>query len=144
MKTMKLNITALMAMLLLCLPFALTSCGSDDDDEPTGPKTYKYEWSISNATVTNGTIAEQQASVNAQIAINGVLVKAFQTLGTVDTDKQTLTMVDGDEKSNDNKVKSAYYGAANDVATAATGLPDKARITIKRGSTKLVDNERLK
>ncbi len=141
---MKLSIKVLLAMLLFCLPFAITSCGSDDDDEPSGPKTYTYEWSFSNATVSNGSINEQQAALNSQIAINAVLVKAFQSLGTVNSDKQTLAITGGEEKSNDNKVKSAYYGAANDVAAAATGLPSNARITIKRGGTRLVDNEKLK
>ena len=143
MKTKTFSIKALMAMLLLCLPFAITACG-DDDDEPDGPKTYTYEWTMSNAMPSNGTAAENQAASNAQIAVNSVLVKAFQTLGTVDSDKQTLAITGGDDNSNDNKVRAAYYGAADDVSAAAVGLPDNARITIKRGGTKIVDNVKLK
>lgn len=141
---MKFSIKVLMAMLLFCLPFAITSCGSDDDDEPTGPKTYTYEWTLSNASMSNGSIAEQQAAVNAQIAVNAVLVKAFQSLGTVNSEKQTLAIVGGDEKANDNNVKSKYYGVASEISAAATGMPDNARITIKRGGTKVIDNEKLK
>lgn len=140
---MKFSIKVLMAMLLFCLPFAITSCGSDDDDDDNGPKTFKYEWTLSNAS-SNGTVNEQQAAVNAQAAINSILVKAFQTLGTVDTNKQTLTITGGEDKSNDNLVKSAYYGVASQISTAAEALPNNARITIKRGGTKVIDNEKLK
>lgn len=140
---MKFSIKVLVAMLLFCLPFAITSCGSDDDDDDNGPKTFKYEWTLSNAS-SNGTVNEQQAAVNAQAAINSILVKAFQTLGTVDTNKQTLTITGGEDKSNDNLVKSAYYGVASQISTAAEALPNNARITIKRGGTKVIDNEKLK
>lgn len=141
---MKFSIKVLMAMLLFCLPFAITSCGSDDDDDDKGPKTYTYEWTLSNATVSNGSISEQQAALNAQIAVNAILVKTFQILGTVNSDKQTLTVTGGEEKANDNKVKSAYYGVASEISAAATGMPDNARITIKRDRTKVIDNEKLK
>jgi len=140
---MKFSIKVLMAMLLFCLPFAITSCGSDDDGNDS-PKQYKYEWTLSNATST-GTVAEQQASVNAQAAINTILVKAFQSLSSsvVDSSKQTLTITGGDEKINDNLVKSAYYAIASQISTAAAPLPANARITVKRGSTKVID-EKLK
>lgn len=144
MKTMKFSIKVLMAMLLFCLPFAITSCGSDDDDD-NSPKTFKYEWTLSNATISNGTVAEQQAAVNAQAAINTVLVKALQAVanGVVDSSKQTLTITGGEEKVNDNLVKSAYYAIASQISVAAEPLPANARITIKRGGTKVID-EKLK
>ena len=141
---MKFSIKVLMAMLLFCLPFAITSCGSDDDDD-NSPKTFKYEWTLSNATISNGTVAEQQAAVNAQAAINTVLVKALQAVanGVVDSSKQTLTITGGEEKVNDNLVKSAYYAIASQISVAAEPLPANARITIKRGGTKVID-EKLK
>jgi hypothetical protein len=144
MKTMKFSIKVLMAMLLFCLPFAITSCGSDDDDDDS-PKQYKYEWMLSNATINNGTVAEQQAAVNAQASINTVLVKAFQAVasGVVDSSKQTLTITGGEEKANDNLVKSAYWAIASQIATIAEPLPANARITVKRGGTKVID-EKLK
>lgn len=141
---MKFSIKVLMAMLLLCLPFAITSCGSDDDDDNDSPKTYTYSWTLSNVTST-GTVAEQQAAVNAQAAVNTLLVKGLQTVANsvVDSNKQTLTITGGSESVNDNLVKAAYYAVASQLATAAEALPANARITIKRGSTKIID-EKLK
>ena len=140
---MKFSIKVLMAMLLFCLPFAITSCGSDDDDDDS-PKQFKYEWALTNAN-SSGTVAEQQAALNAQAGINTILVKALQTVanGLVDSSKQTLTITGGDEKVNDNLVKAAYYTVASQIATAAEPLPANARITVKRGSTKVID-EKLK
>lgn len=138
---MKFSIKVLMAALLFCLPFAFISCSSDDDDD-SGP--YKYEWTLSNTSPTNGSTQERAAALVAETAINDAISNAFKSLGTVDKNAQTLTIASGDADSNDKKVKSAYYAVAVSFATLAEGLPSNAKITIKRGSTKIVNNESLR
>lgn len=73
MKTMKFSMKVLMAMLLFCLPFAITSCGSDDDEE-TGPKTYTYSYQIT----------QSNADPQDIIAIQAIFDKALKTIGTVE------------------------------------------------------------
>ena len=139
---MKFSIKVLMAALLFALPFAFISCGSDDDDD--SPKTFKYEWTLSNTTPTNGTTAEKAAALTAETSINASLAKAFAALGTVDQNAQTLTITGGDADTNDKKVKSSYYAVAVTFTDIAEALPNSARITIKRGGTKVINTESLK
>ena len=139
---MKFSIKVLMAALLFCLPFAFISCSSDDDDDDPG--TYKYEWILSNTYPTNGSTQERATALAAETAINDAIANAFKPLGAVDKNAQTLTITTGDANSNDKKVKSAYYAVAVSFDTLAEGLPSSAKITIKRGGTKIVNNESLR
>lgn len=117
---------------------------NDTDDKVVDSTPYVYEWILSNTSITNGTSEEKQAAIKAENAINAIIVKSFQTLGSVNSDKHTLTIVSGNENVNDNKVKSAYYSASNDISVAAAALPNNACITIKRGDKKILDNAKLK
>ena len=144
LKTLKFSIKVLMAMLLFCLPFAITSCCSDDDDEPTGPKTYTYEWKLSNTTFNNGTTEQKEAALIAEKAVNAALIKEFGKLGTINSSNQTLTISDTEGKTtnetyNDAQVTLAYETASMSFKESISALPDNARITIKRGNTKVVD-----
>ena len=99
---------------------------------------------MSNTSITNGTAAEKQAAIKAENAVNAIIVKSFQILGSVNSNKHTVTIVGGDENANDNMVKAAYYAVANDISVAAADLPEDARLTIRRDDKKILDNVKLK
>lgn len=56
----------LAAMLIVALPFAVTACGSDKEEEQTGPKTYSFTWVYEDYIETSATdLLKYQNAINA-------------------------------------------------------------------------------
>lgn len=145
----------LAGLMVICLPFALAACGGDDD-EPTGPFTYSYSWSLLNTNVS-GTTAERQAAFAAERVINGMLADALELQFTdafelqdcmADADAQTFDVVsltESDPTKFDKKVKAAVaiVLATSELQYAAEALPENAAVQMKRGKT-VVDEQPLR
>ncbi len=151
MKTMKFSMKALMAMLLFCLPLAMTSCGSDDDGDDNGPKTYTYTWEIKNIEVNPSDPNAGQITSAVQTIISKVWTK-FRTLSGYQTDsekndtkkefkiKSTLS-----ETACDQLVFNKWGEVRVDLLTnpsAYSVLPDNSYIEIKRGGTTIVNRDK--
>ena len=142
---------ALMAMLLFCLPLAMTSCGSDDDGDDNGPKTYTYTWEIKNIEVNPSDPNAGQITSAVQTIINKVWTK-FRTLSGYQTDsekndtkkefkiKSTLS-----ETACDQLVFNKWGDVRVDLLTnpsAYSVLPDNSYIEIKHGGTTIVNKDK--
>ena len=144
MKTMKFSMKALMAMLLFCLPLAMTSCGSDDDKDDSGPKKYEYNWTIEDAD--NGTTtAERQDNLAEQAQLSTKLAAAITTTGTgngvvANATAQTFSFTGTKtQQEYDNLVKSAFYQFKSQImAMTFKTLPSGTRVTIKRGGSTVI------
>ena len=127
------------AMLVIALPFVVAACG-DDDEEPQ-PVTYTYRWTLENVDLPSGSTVEQrQAALNAQSAINVLIVQEFTTRKfTVDATSQKLTVTTMDNVADwDDKVKRAVstLKGMDALAEAAEALPNDAKIVVKRDNAK--------
>lgn len=136
------NIWKIMAALLVvALPFVVTACGGDDEED--GPKTYTYTWTLQNTNLpSSATTAEKAEALVAETTVNGLFATAFRAQGfSVDANKQEFTISTEDAISPyDNKVKSAVYAVKSSeaLAAAAEKLPTSAKIQVKRGSTAII------
>lgn len=122
---MKFSMKVLMAMLLFCLPLAITSCG-DDDDDPKGPATYSYSYSI---TYSN-------ADPQDVIAVQTVYDTALKSIGTISgtelskkTVKVTAQSTTETKEQVNLRVKAALLAA--ETAMTNTELTSKNKITVK-------------
>lgn len=141
MKKMKFSMKALMAMLLFCLPLAMTSCGSDDDDD-NGPKTYSYNWELKDAN-SGSTTAEQQANLAEQAKVNQLLATAFSAKGASSNATQQTFSFTGTKSADsyDNDVKAAFYSVKSDIIGKSIDLPNSTKVVIKRGSKQIVSEK---
>ncbi len=147
MKKMKFSMKALMAMLLFCLPLAMTSCGSDDDGDNSGPKKYEYSWTLDDAS-SGSTTAEQQANLAEQAQVNAKLAQVIVNSGTgngvlANATTQTFSFT-GTKSADeyDNMVKSAFYSFKSQIMSMTfNNLPSSTKVTIKRGGTKVVSEK---
>ena len=146
---MKFSLKALMAMLLFCLPVALTSCGSDDDDD-NGPKTYEYSWTLDDAS-QGSTVAEQQANLTEQDNVNKILAaslmakSASNNVVVANSTKQTFSFTGTKSAEEyDSQVLSAFYDfKAKILSQTFENLPKSTKVTIKRGGKKVVSGEKI-
>ena len=127
------------AMLVIALPFVVAACG-DDDEEPQ-PVTYTYRWTLENVDLPSGSTQQQrQAALDAQGAINALIVQEFTTRKfTVDAINQKLTVTTMDNVADwDDKVKRAVstLKGMDALAEAAEALPSDAKIVVKRDNAK--------
>lgn len=140
---MKKTFKVLMAMVLMCLPMAFISCGSDDKDDD-GPKTWNYKWEIKDNDIS-GTTEEKQARLDAESKINKLIASALKTQGgTVDESAQSVSFVnENTESQNDSRVKSAWYAAkgTTDFTTAAVDMASSAKVAIYRGGSKILEEK---
>ena len=137
------------ALLVVALPFAVAACGSDDE-EPTGPFTHSYSWTLQNTSLgADATTVQKQAALAAEVAVNGLLAQAFRGQGfTVDASTQQFKVVSetvSDPTGYDKKVKAAVANvlAAEALQVAAEPLPANAMVLVKRNGG-VVAEERLK
>lgn len=79
---MKFSIKVLMATLLFTLPFAFTSCGSDDDDDDNSPRTYAYSYKVESS---NPDAAEL-------LAIQAAYDTALKAVGTIEGSGSSKTL----------------------------------------------------
>ena len=144
--TMKNFWKILAALMVVALPFVVASCGDDDDEK--GPKTYQYTWTLQNTSLgSSATTAEKQAALTAEATVNTLFANAFKAQGfVVDATAQKFSVQSENDASGfDNRVKSAVYGvkAQASFLSAVEPLPSAAKVTVKRGSTVVID-EKLK
>ncbi|MCR5181263.1 MAG: hypothetical protein K6C30_08655 [Bacteroidaceae bacterium] len=144
---MKNFLKLLAAMMVIAMPFALTACSSDDDEDDDKGKTYEYEWTLSNTSLSSGATTDQKMqALEAETQVNQMLALAFTTQGfVVDVTDQEFSVSDTQEAVSifDNKVKSAIYSVkgSSNYSTIVAVLPDEAKLTVKRGSTKVFDDK---
>lgn len=133
----------LMAMVVICLPFALMSCGSDDDD---GPKKTTYSWELKDCDAPSSATNEAKiAAIQAAEAIDQALYNKFNSNGwTADKTKRQFIVTGGSDLTNDAAVKLAFNQVVLGFSSAIIeALPNGAKVAVKRGKT-TVDETNLK
>ena len=133
----------LMAMVVICLPFALMSCGSDDDD---GPKKTTYTWELKDTTPPSSAASDVKiAAAQAEQAIDEALYVKFNSKGwTANKSSRQFIITGGTDITNDAAVKIAFNEVVLGLSSAVkSALPDGARVAVKRGKT-TVDEANLK
>ena len=133
----------MMALVVLCLPFAFTSCGSDDDD---GPKKTTYSWELKNCDAPSSASNEVKiAAIQSQQAIDDAFYAKFNSKGwTADKANRQFIITGGTDITNDAAVKIAFNEVILGLSSAIkSALPDGARVAVKRGKT-TVDEANLK
>lgn len=134
----------LMAMVVLCLPFALMSCGSDDDD--SGPKKTTYTWELKDTTPPSSAASDVKiAAAQAEQAIDEALYVKFNSKGwTATKSERKFIVTGGTDITNDAAVKIAFNEVVLGLSSAIkSALPDGAKVAVKRGKT-TVDEANLK
>ncbi len=134
----------MMAMVVICLPFALMSCGSDDDD--SGPKKTTYNWELKDTTPPSSASSEVKiAAAQAEQAIDEALFAKFNSKGwTATKSERKFIVTGGTDITNDAAVKIAFNEVVLSFSSAIkSALPDGARVAVKRGKT-TVDEANLK
>jgi hypothetical protein len=137
----------LAAMMVVALPFVVSSCGSDDEDN--GPWDYNYSWTMTETNLPgNPTAAEKQAALAAEATLSQNLAAAFQKQGfSVDVNKQTFTKAQTTDAVSiwDSKAKSAVYAVkgVENYLESVEALPASARLIVRRGGDEIY-NERIK
>jgi len=142
----------LIATVLMSLPIALTSCGSDDGPSiPKGPEVFEYHWELAGTVISQGTAAQKRAALEAEEEVNSIMVSSFRAKTvegasvSVDSVKQLFKVIGNDAESNDDVVRGVYYSAKADLKKAAAkGLPAQATISIKRNKTAIINAEKLR
>ena len=131
-------------MVVICLPFALMSCGSDDDD--SGPKKTTYNWELKDTTPPSSASSEVKiAAAQAEQAIDEALFAKFNSKGwTATKSERKFIVTGGTDITNDATVKIAFNEVVLSFSSAIkSALPDGARVAVKRGKT-TVDEANLK
>lgn len=126
----------LMAMVVICLPFALMSCGSDDDD--SGPKKTTYNWELKDTTPPSSATSEAKiAAAQAEQAIDEAFYLKFNGKGwTADKSTRQFIVTGGTDLTNDAAVKIAFNEVVLAFSSAIrSALPNGAKVSVKRGKT---------
>lgn len=126
----------MMALAVICLPFALVSCGSDDDD--SGPHTDTYTWVLDNTTPPSSATSEAKiAAAEAEQAIDNALYTKFNSQGwAANKAERKFVITGGTTLSNDQLVKIQFNIALSGLSSAVkSALPNGAKVSIKRGGT---------
>lgn len=132
-------------MVVICLPFALMSCGSDDDD--SGPKKTTYKWELKDCDAPSSATNEvKMAALQAQQILDDALFAKFtsKSWSPVDKTKREFVLTGGTDSSNDAQVKIAFNEVVMSLSSAVkSAFPDGAKVAVKRGKT-TVDEANLK
>ncbi|MBR4388714.1 MAG: hypothetical protein IKT00_06010 [Prevotella sp.] len=125
----------MMALVVICLPFAFTSCGSDDDE---GPKKTTYNWELINTTPPGSATSEVKiAAAQAEQAIDEALYNKFNGKGwTATKAERKFIVTGGTDITNDQLVKIAFNEVLYNLsASTKEALPNGAQVAVKRGKT---------
>lgn len=132
----------MMALAVICLPFALVSCGDDDDD---GPHTDTYTWVLDNTTPPSSATSEAKiAAAQAEQAIDEALYLKFNSKGwNANKAERKFVITGGTSLTNDQLVKIEFNIVLSGLSSAVrSALPNDAKVSIKRGGT-TVDSSKL-
>lgn len=145
----------LAAMIIVALPFAVASCGGDDEEEIP---TLTYVWELKNVSIDKVTEDQQATVINARNQINKMIAAAYRS-ATVETpeSKNAHFTVKEDEKQFsiqtekraediDDEVYSIFLDLKkNEAFRVQTSILNdnkiEAKLVINRGKTIVVDNK---
>lgn len=129
----------LLAAFVICLPFAFTSCSSDDDDD-AGPRSYTYSWIFNYTLSKNASSADKIAAAQAEATISTIFFNELLQLGfTSGTAEQSVTVETENVEDWDNLAISALYKTKSNeyVKEAITVLPSDTKIVLKRNNKQI-------
>ena len=147
----------LAAMIIVALPFAVASCGGDDEEEIP---TLTYVWELKNVPIEKVPDEQQLTVINARNQINKMIAAAYRT-ATVETpeSKNAHFTVKEDEKQFslqtekraediDDEVYAIFLDLKkNEAFKVQTSILNdnkiEATLVINRGKTKVVDNKAI-
>jgi hypothetical protein len=147
----------LAAMMIVALPFAVASCGGDDEEEIP---TLTYVWELKNVSIDKVSEDQQATVINARNQINKMIAAAYRS-ATVETpeSKNAHFTVKEDEKQFsiqtekraediDDEVYSIFLDLKkNEAFRVQTSILNdnkiEAKLVINRGKTMVVDNKAI-
>lgn len=147
----------LAAMMIVALPFAVASCGGDDEDEIP---TLTYVWELKNVSIDKVPEDKQATVINARTQINKMIASAYRS-ATVETpeSKNAHFTVNEDSKEFSLQTEKRAEDLDDEVYSIFLELKKKesfkvqasilndndidAKLAITRGKVVVVDNKSI-